>query len=109
MERKQTMMARIWHGVTPAEKADEYFGFLKQTGVPDYQSVEGNRGVTILRRIEGGQAHFLLLTLWDSMEAIREFAGSDPDKAKYYPDDRQFLLEFEEKVVHYAVLLDEKR
>jgi heme-degrading monooxygenase HmoA len=101
------MMARIWHGVTPAEKADEYFEFLKKTGVTDYQSVEGNRGVTILRRIEGDRAHFLLLTLWDSMEAIREFAGSDVDKAKYYPEDERFLLEFEEQVVHYAVLLDE--
>jgi heme-degrading monooxygenase HmoA len=107
MERKQNMIARIWHGMTPAEKADEYFEFLKKTGVTDYQSVAGNRGVTILRRIEGDRAHFLLLTLWDSMEAIRAFAGPDVDKAKYYPEDGRFLLEFEEQVVHYTVLLDE--
>jgi heme-degrading monooxygenase HmoA len=99
------MLARIWHGVTHADKAEEYFEFLKKTGVTDYQSVAGNQGVTVLRRIEGDRAHFLILTLWDSMDAIRRFAGSDVDKAKYYPEDERFLLEFEEKVVHYTVLL----
>jgi heme-degrading monooxygenase HmoA len=98
------MLARIWHGVTHADKA-EYFEFLKKTGVTDYQSVAGNQAVTVLRRIEGDRAHFLILTLWDSMDAIRRFAGSDADKAKYYPEDERFLLEFEEKVVHYTVLL----
>ena len=102
------MLARIWHGVTPADKADEYFEFLKKTGVTDYRSVAGNRGVTVLRRIEGDRAHFLIVTQWDSMDAIRRFAGSEVDKAKYYPEDEQFLLEFEEKVVHYTVLLDEQ-
>ena len=61
------MIARIWHGVTLAEKADEYYQFLQQSGIADYQTVAGNRGVQVLRRIEGDKAHFLLITLWDSM------------------------------------------
>lgn len=95
------MIARIWHGITPASKADEYVEFLHRSGVRDYQATEGNRGVHLLRRIEGDQAHFLLLTFWDSVESIKRFAGEDYEKARYYPEDEGYLLEFEETVTHY--------
>jgi heme-degrading monooxygenase HmoA len=98
------MIARIWHGVTPGEKADEYVKFLDKTGVTDYRATEGNRGVHVLRRVEGGQAHFLIITFWDSVDAIKKFAGDDHEKARYYPEDKDYLLEFEEKVVHYEVV-----
>jgi heme-degrading monooxygenase HmoA len=99
------MIARIWHGVTPAAKADEYLDFLNRSGVPDYQRTPGNRGVYVLRRLEGDRAHFLTLTFWDSLKAIEGFAEEDVEKAKYYPEDKDFLLEFEPKVVHYDVLV----
>ncbi len=99
------MIARTWHGVTPAAKADDYLEYLKKTGVPDYQATQGNQGVYILRRIEDGHAHFLLLTLWDSFDAIKRFAGEDFEKAKYYPEDEEFLLELEPHVNHYEVLV----
>jgi heme-degrading monooxygenase HmoA len=95
------MIARIWHGITPASKADEYVEFLQQSGVRDYQATEGNRGVHLLRRIEGDQAHFLILTFWDSVESIKRFAGEDYEKARYYPEDEEYLVEFEETVTHY--------
>lgn len=98
------MIARMWHGITAAEKADEYHAYLQQTGVTDYQSVPGNLGVIVLRRIDGDQAHFNLLTLWESEAAIREFAGEDIEVARYYPADADFLLEFEPHVTHYEVL-----
>ena len=99
------MIARIWHGMTPRSKADEYAEYLNKTGVRDYQATEGNRAVHVLRRIEGEQAHFLIVTFWDSLEAIKNFAGENVEKARYYPEDQDFLLEFEEKVNHYEVLL----
>ncbi len=99
------MIARTWHGITPAEKADEYAEFLNRTGVPDYQKTPGNRGVYVLRRLEGDQAHFLLISLWDSYDAIRRFAGEDVEKAFYYPEDPGFLLELEPTVTHYEVLV----
>ena len=80
------MIARIWHGITAAAKADAYLDYLNQTGVPDYQATTGNRGVYVLRRIEGNVAHFTLISLWDSMAAIEQFAGSEPEQARYYPD-----------------------
>jgi len=98
------MIARTWHGVVPAGKADDYHRFLLGTGVPDYRGTPGNRGVFVLRRAEGDVAHFLLLTLWDSYDAIRAFAGDDVERARYYPEDPDFLLELEPTVTHYDVL-----
>lgn len=98
------MIARTWHGVTDASKADSYLDYVNKTGVPEYRATEGNLGVYVLRRIEGNKAHFLLLTLWESEEAIKRFAGPDIEKAKYYSEDEQFLLELEPKVMHYKVM-----
>jgi heme-degrading monooxygenase HmoA len=99
------MVARIWHGITPATKADAYLDFLNHSGVPDYQATPGNRGVYVLRRIEGDVAHFTLISLWDSLEAIKQFAGPEPKKARYYPEDKDFLLEFEPTVTHHEVFV----
>ena len=99
------MIARTWHGITDASKADEYVEYLNKTGVTEYRATQGNLGVYVLRRIEGNIAHFLLLTLWETEEAIKRFAGSDMEKAKYYPEDEQFLLELEPTVTHYEVMV----
>lgn len=98
------MIARTWHGIVPREKADAYHEYLLRTGVPDYQATPGNRGVYVLRRLEGPHTHFLLLSLWDSPEAIRAFAGDDIERARYYPEDAAYLLEMEPTVTHYEVL-----
>ena len=98
------MIARSWHGRVPTTKAEAYHAYLLRTGLPDYAATPGNRGVQVLRRTEGGVTHFLLITLWDSLEAIRRFAGDDYTKARYYPEDDEYLLEREPAVVHYDVL-----
>ena len=99
------MIARTWHGVTQAAKADAYLEILNRTGVPEYRGTAGNLGVYVLRRIEGERAHFLLISLWEDRAAIERFAGSQIEKAVYYPEDREFLLEFEPTVTHYEVLV----
>ena len=98
------MIARMWHGRVPAEKAEAYSGFLSQRAIPDYRSVPGNLSVHILERREGDVTHFITLTFWESLDAIRAFAGEDVEKAKYYPEDAEFLLEYEPRVVHYEVV-----
>ena len=98
------MIARIWHGVTPATRSDEYLEFLNRTGVPGYRTTEGNRAVYVLRGIEEDLAHFLTLTLWDDIEGVKRFAPPDPNKAKYHPEDEEFLLGFEPTVEHYEVV-----
>ena len=103
------MIVRIWHGVTAAAKSDEYLDYLKATGVPDYQATEGNRGVYVLRRIEGERALFLTVSFWESMSAIEGFAGSELERARYYPEDEGFLLDFEPTFEHYEVLAGPSR
>jgi heme-degrading monooxygenase HmoA len=60
--------------------------------------------VLVLERTDGAVTHFVTLTLWESLDAVRGFAGDDVEKAKYYPEDAQFLLEYEPHVVHYEVV-----
>lgn len=98
------MVVRIWHGRTKRSSADEYSKFLETRAIPDYRSVVGIIDVQVLRRNEGGVTHFLTVTRWESEDSIRSFAGSDILKAKYYPEDRDFLLEFEAEVEHFEVV-----
>lgn len=98
------MIGRTWHGRVPAAKADAYYAYLQRTGLSDYVKTPGNRGVYVLRRADGDVTHFLLLTFWDSLDAIRAFAGDDYERARYYPEDDAYLLEREPYVSHYDVL-----
>jgi heme-degrading monooxygenase HmoA len=101
----ETMIARIWHGQTTPAKADDYMDYFHQTGLPDYQRTDGNLGVFVLRQDNGTQADFLIITFWESREAIREFAGDDIEKARYYPKDTQYFSDLEPNVAHYKVVL----
>ena len=101
------MIARIWHGKTTVAKADAYMEeYFLQTGLTDYQGTEGNLGVLVLRKDEDGQADFLMLTLWESEDAIRKFAGDIINNARYYPEDKKYFAELESKVIHYDVLIN---
>jgi heme-degrading monooxygenase HmoA len=97
------MIARVWKGVTMKEDADEYLDYLRDTGLKDYSATKGNRGTYILTRHVGGTAEFVLISLWESMEDIRRFAGRDSEKAVYYPRDKEFLLEMVPTVDHYEI------
>jgi len=98
------MIARAWHGVTAENRADEYHHYLMETGVPELQGTPGNQGVFVLREVHDGRAEFLLISLWDSWEAIRQFAGEQVNRARYYPRDAEYLFELEPEVRHYEVL-----
>ena len=98
------MIVRMWHGRVETSKAQAYREFLNTRAIPDYQSVTGNISVHILERKEGDITHFITMTFWKNMEMITGFAGDEPEVAKYYLDDKEFLLEFEPTVVHYEVV-----
>ena len=98
------MIVRLWHGRVPTSKAQAYRAFLNERAIPDYQSVEGNLSVHILERIDGEISHFITMTFWENLKVIRGFAGDNTEEAKYYPEDKEFLLEFEPGVVHYEVV-----
>ena len=98
------MIARLWHGKVLTTKAVEYRNFVNKRAIPDYRSIRGNVSVYILERADGDVTHFMTLTLWEDLEAIRAFAGDNIERAKYYPEDQDYLLEFEPRVVHYDVV-----
>jgi len=99
------MIARIWRGVTVEGDADAYYAYLRETGVKEYKSTDGNRGVYVLRRIQNGEAEFVLISLWESYNAIKKFAGEHYDEAVFYPEDDRYLVRKDLHVKHYAVIL----
>ena len=98
------MIARIWRGTVRAPDAEAYYDYLHKTGLAEYARTPGNRGVYALRRLAEDQCEFLLLTLWDSWEAIHAFAGPDCENAVYYPEDDKFLVDRGPRVTHYELL-----
>jgi heme-degrading monooxygenase HmoA len=98
------MIARMWRGWTTPADADAYHRYMRDTGVRGLEDTPGNRGVYMLRRVNGGRAEFLMLSLWDSMDGVRAFAGEDPERAVFYPDDGRYLVDREERVTHFEVL-----
>jgi heme-degrading monooxygenase HmoA len=98
------MIARTWRGATTVDDAATYLEYLRRTGLAEYQRTPGNRAVLGLRRVVNGRAEFLLISLWDSREAIRRFAGEDLERAVFYPEDERFLVERDDHVSHYEVI-----
>ena len=97
------MIARIWHGAVPLAESEVYLDRMRKVALPDYKSISGNRGAYCLHRVEGGVAHFDMLTFWEDVDAIRRFAGDDYQLAKYYDFDRSFLIELEPHVRHFTL------
>jgi len=96
-------IARIWRGATRRSARDRYLAYLEKTGFAEYGSTDGSLGVLGLRRDVGERTEFLLVSLWDSMDAVRLFAGSDPRRAVFYPEDDRFLVDADREVAHWEV------
>ncbi|MGZ8853385.1 MAG: antibiotic biosynthesis monooxygenase [Thermoanaerobaculia bacterium] len=101
------MIARLWNGRTDASRAGEYIEYLRETGVTDLRNTPGNEGVIVLCDRSGATAKFTLISFWDSVDAIRQFAGADVLEARYYPRDPDFLHELEPRVQHLELVVDE--
>jgi antibiotic biosynthesis monooxygenase (ABM) superfamily enzyme len=100
------MIARTWRGGTTPDDADRYAAYLAETGVADCRATPGNMGVMVLRRPAGDRVEFTFISFWDGPEAVRRFAGPDPDAAVFYPEDDAFLVEREMRVTHWEVSAD---
>jgi heme-degrading monooxygenase HmoA len=98
------MIARVWRGHTRSEDAERYGAFLEARALPDYRGTPGNRGAVFLKQVGRTTAEFVLVSFWESMEAIRHFAGPDAERAVYYPEDEHFLLGKEPRVSHYEMI-----
>lgn len=101
-------IARVWFGRTQAARVDEYVEYMKKTGVDALAKTPGNLGVLMFKRIDGKEAEVGVISFWDSRESIQAFAGKDINKAVYYPEDRNFLVELTPELVHYEIPVAEK-
>ena len=98
------MVVRTWRGATRAADADAYAEYMDETGVQSLAGTPGNEGVQMWRRVEGDRAEFVVVSWWESREAIAAFAGEDIERAVFYPEDERFLVEREETVTHYDIV-----
>ena len=97
------MVARIWRGAVRSEDGDAYAEYMRATGLSAYLRTAGNRGAWMLRRDDGDRTEFVMFTLWDSLDAVKAFAGEDHEVAVFYPEDDRFLIERDETATHYVV------
>jgi heme-degrading monooxygenase HmoA len=100
------MIARLWRGAADTSKAEAYQRHATATVFPALRAIPGHRGAYLLRRAVGERTEFLALTLWDSIEAIRAFAGADAVKAVVEPEARAALSELDDFARHYEVAYD---
>jgi len=99
------MIARIWRGFAIPEKADEYAKHLQTSVLPELYQIDGFRGATLMRQDSARQVEFIVLTLWESMDAIRKFAGADAEVAVVAPAARALFREYDPTVRHFEVVL----
>lgn len=103
------MIVRTWRGETRAEDADSYVVYQRVTGIKSYRETEGNLGALILRRPLDNTVEFLFISLWESLDAVRRFAGDDYARAVFYAQDEAFLVRRDLHVDHYDVAALELR
>jgi heme-degrading monooxygenase HmoA len=98
------VIARVWHGWTSRANADAYEAMLRSTILPGIHRVPGYRGAQLLRRDAGGEVEFVTITLFESLDAVRAFAGEDYTLAVIHPEARALLTRYDERSVHYELV-----
>lgn len=97
------MIIRMWRGFAAPSKAPDYQRHVTQTVFPSLEGIDGHRGAYLLTREADGRVEFLAVTLWDSLDAVRAFAGADPDVAVVEPAAVAALSEFDSFVRHFTL------
>src|SRR3979409_1247872 len=98
------MIASMWRGATTRADAAAYARYVADTGMVAYRATPGNRGAHLLQREVGDLTEIVTLSFWDSLEAIKGFAGDDIERAVFYPEDDRYLVARELTVTHFTVI-----
>jgi heme-degrading monooxygenase HmoA len=99
------MIARLWRGIAVREKAEDYVRHLQRSVLPELYQIDGFRGAYVLRRDLNNGVEFTVQTLWESMDAIRKFAGENVEAAVVAPAARSLFREFDSTATHYEIVL----
>jgi len=97
------MIARAWHGTATPAKAGSYRNHFITKVAPHLKDIAGQQGAYLLERQVDGRVEFLAVTLWDSIETIRQFSGPDPERATVEPEGRAAPLSFDEFASNYEL------
>lgn len=100
------MIARMWRGSALPEKADDYVKHLEMSVLPELREIDGFQGIQLMRKDSSETVEFIVLTFWESMNAIRKFAGEDAEVAVVAPAAPPFFREYDQKVKHFEVVLN---
>jgi heme-degrading monooxygenase HmoA len=104
-----TMIARIWRGwAASVDAADIYEEFLRTTFLPEAHAIAGYRGALVLRRSVGTEVEFTTITRFDSMAAIRQFAGEDTEAAHVAPRAQELLARYEPRCLHVDIVIEDR-
>jgi heme-degrading monooxygenase HmoA len=99
----QKAIVRMWRGSVRSEDTDEYVAYIERTGMREYRETPGNLDAWMLTRDLGdGTTEIVTVSRWQSLEAIKAFAGADIESAVYYPEDDRFLVERDDMVRHWT-------
>ena len=99
------MIARVWHGYTKPEHAPVYEGMLKEeifTGIRD-KNIKGFIDIQLLKRNLVNEVEFVTLMRFESLDAVKQFAGNDHEKAVVYEPAKPLLLRYDERSHHYEI------
>jgi antibiotic biosynthesis monooxygenase (ABM) superfamily enzyme len=97
------VIARVWRGATRAGDAEAYAGYIEESAMRGARELPGNRGTLVLRRIDGDNAEFVTVLLFDSLDDVTAFAGDEIERARFFPEDDRWLTERDLEVRHYEV------
>ena len=98
------MIVRVWRARAELDRAHLYAAHFIEAVRPRLAALPGCRGAYLLRRVDGAGVEFVVQTLWDSMDAVEQFAGATPDVAVVDDEARAVLTSFDSNVKHYEVL-----
>jgi heme-degrading monooxygenase HmoA len=110
LRKDSKLISRIWHGYTTLANADAYENLLKEeifVGISN-RRIDGYRGIQLLRRNVADTVEFITIMWFDSIDAVRTFAGEDYEKAVVPEKARKLLSRFDEHSQHYEVMEDQK-
>ena len=99
------MIARVWRGWTEPGSADAYEQVFKTIVSPELKAVAGCRDAYLLRRDSGDEVEFMVMTIFESLSAVKDFAGEDYEIAVISPEAKQVLTRFEERAAHYEIVV----
>jgi len=97
------MIARYWRGRVRSRDVEEYVEYVRRTGVAAHRSTPGNVGSMVLVHDEETEAEVVVVSLWVSLDAIRQFAGDEAERAVFYPEDERYLVAADPFARHYEV------